>query len=391
MYYRNNHRSNQFQRGQFPRNVRRVKVYDPSDLINGNARETAVEAPYQAANSFSDFVLNEILKKNILDVGYSVPTAIQDKVIPLILGDKDVIGISNTGTGKTAAFLIPLINKVAADRKRKVLIITPTRELAVQIRNEFYALARGLGIYSAALIGGMNINGQKAELNRRPHFVIGTPGRLKDMIRQNSLRLSEFGIIVLDETDQMVDIGFINDIKYFISLLAPVRQSLFFSATVSGKVSQIISSFVRNPITVSVKKHDLLKNITHEVIRVSDKLRKIEHLQNLLTKKEFEKVLIFGRTKWGMQKLSIELMKRGFKAAAIHGNKSQSQRLRILDQFRRDEINVLLATDIASRGLDISGVTHVINFDPPESYEAYIHRIGRTGRAEKPGTALTFI
>ena len=254
-----------------------------------------------------------------------------------------------------------------------------------------WEFANGTNIHCDLAIGGSNLHRQMIDLRRNPNFVIGTPGRLKDLIEQRILNLSVFDVIVLDEVDQMVDIGFLTSIKYFISLLAKKRQSLFFSATVDGKVKEILKEFVNNAVTISVKKQDMLKNIKHDVIRISDKKRKVEKLHDLLNQKEFEKVLIFGRTKWGVQKLSDELVNRGFNADVIHGNRTQSQRLRILDRFKRNEIQILLATDVAARGLDIDNVTHVINYDPPETYEIYIHRIGRTGRADKEGTALTFV
>ena len=382
---------NRFQRNNRSFNRRPIKAFDPTDLVRNNARLEPEEKPYVAMNSFSSFPISEVLKRNISARGYTTPMPIQDKVIPLILEGKDVIGIANTGTGKTAAFLIPLLNDVAKNIRKKVLIITPTRELAVQIKQEFLEFSLGMNIHCALAIGGVPIYGQRNDLRRNPNFVIGTPGRLKDLIGQRCLNLSTFETIVLDEVDQMVDIGFLASIKYFISLLAHERQSLFFSATVGGKVGEVLAGFVKNPVTVSVKKQDMLKNIKHDVIRVSDRGRKIEQLHDLLIKKEFGKVLIFGRTKWGVQKLSDELVKRGFSADAIHGNKRQSQRLRILDRFKRNELQILLATDVASRGLDIDNVTHVINYDPPESYEVYIHRIGRTGRTGKEGTALTFV
>ena len=385
------HNGNRFQRNFSQGRRRQIKSFDPSNLIRKNVHIQAEDQPYTPTNSFTSFPINDILKRNISTRGYITPTPVQDQTIPLILEGKDIIGIANTGTGKTAAFLIPLINEVTQNRNKKVLIIVPTRELAVQIKNEFLLFSKGMNIYCVLVIGGVNLFRQKNDLRRNPNFVIGTPGRIKDMIEHKSLDLSTFEIIVLDEVDQMVDIGFISSIKYFISLLASNRQSLFFSATVDGKVREILNGFVRNPVTVSVKKQDMLKNIKHNVIRISDKSRKIEKLHDLLIQKEFEKVLIFGRTKWGVQRLSEELLKRGFNADVIHGNKRQSQRLRILDKFKRNEIQILLATDLASRGLDIDNVTHVINYDPPESYEVYIHRIGRTGRLNKIGTALTFV
>lgn len=349
------------------------------------------EKPFVALHKFEDFPIYGQLKKNILYKNYTSPTPIQDQAILPILEGKDVIGIANTGTGKTAAFLIPLIDKVFKNKSEKVLIVTPTHELAVQINNEFNYFARGGGIYSTLCIGGMNMFRQKAELRRNSNFVIGTPGRLKDLIQKNSLHLSYFKTVVLDEADRMVDIGFINEIKYFISLLPKERQSLFFSATISGKVREILDNFIHNGVTISVKQQDAAITINQDIVRVINKDKKIEQLHDLLIKDEFDKVLIFGRTKWGVQKLADDLVKRGFKAGAIHGNKRQNQRQRTLDQFKNKEINILLATDVASRGLDLPDVSHVINYDIPASYEDYIHRIGRTGRANKKGIALTFV
>ena len=232
---------------------------------------------------------------------------------------------------------------------------------------------------------------QKSDLRRNPNFVIGTPGRIQDLLRVRCLNLFDFGSVVLDEADHMVDIGFIHDIRYIISLLPKVRQSLFFSATIDGKVKEVLGSFVQNPVTVSVKTGDTAQNIEQHTIKVPDRDKKIEQLHSLLIQKEFEKVLVFGRTKHGVQRLSNDLIKRGFKADAIHGNKNQNQRNRTLEKFKRSEIKILIATDVASRGLDIPNVSHVINYDLPESYEAYIHRIGRTGRVDKKGIALTFV
>ncbi|HYK08249.1 MAG TPA: DEAD/DEAH box helicase [Candidatus Eisenbacteria bacterium] len=342
-------------------------------------------------SGFADFHLVPGLLSNIEHKGYEAPTPIQDKAILPILEGHDVIGIANTGTGKTAAFLIPLVDAIYRNKSERAIIIAPTRELAVQIFEELKGFNRGLGMYTVLCIGGMSLNRQKGDLRQNPHVVIGTPGRIKDLIGERALDLSRFGIVVLDEADRMVDIGFINDIKYFISLLPLARQSLFFSATISGKVQEILKAFVKNPITVSVKQQDTAENISQDVIHVTSKERKIDQLHNLLSGEGFDKVLIFGRTKWGVQKLSDELVKRGFRAGAIHGNKSQNHRQKVLDQFKKGEIKILLATDVASRGLDIPDVTHVINYEMPENMESYVHRIGRTGRAEKKGKAITFV
>lgn len=387
--YRNN--------SQFNRNTSRSrhnnKTFDPTHIIaRGFESKPVVEEEHnQEFRSFAAFPLLPELLQNIARKNYTVPTPIQDKSIMPMLQGRDIIGIANTGTGKTAAFLIPLIQKVLEDRHKKILIVAPTRELAVQIRDEFFGFARNLGIFSVLCIGGVNIFRQKTDLKRQFNFVIGTPGRLKDLIQGKNLDLSGFSHVVLDEADHMVDIGFIHDVKFLISHLPNDRQSLFFSATIDDKVKEILQAFVKNPVTVSVKKQDTAVNVKQDIVRVVNKGRKVDQLHDLLIKKEYEKVLIFGRTKWGVQKLSDELVRRGFKAAAIHGNKKQSQRQRTLDQFKRNDIQILLATDVASRGLDITDVSHVINFDMPATYEDYIHRIGRTGRANKNGIALTFV
>ncbi len=392
-HYRGKHGKNfyapgaKFQRGT-KRNVKKLdvnhfvkKAVESKDFKNGDV----------TAHSFNDFPIADKLKRNITKQGYSAPTSIQDKAIPHLLNGRDVIGIANTGTGKTAAFLIPLINKIFLDRNERALIITPTRELAMQILDELNEFSRGMDLKATLCIGGASIERQEKNLKHNPHFVIGTPGRLRDLITRRKLNLNLFQNIVLDEVDRMVDIGFIQDVKYFISLLPKKRQSLFFSATVSGKVNEILQSFVTNPVTISIKQQDTAENIEQDIIRVNDKNKKLDVLHELLIKEGFDKVLIFGRTKWGIEKLTRSLIDKGFKAAAIHGNKTQGQRQRALEQFKRNEVHILLATDIASRGLDIDNVTHVINYDAPEIYDDYIHRIGRTGRLGKRGVALTFV
>lgn len=353
--------------------------------------QPADDVSYVSRNQFQDFSISKIIKDNIAAKGYTTPTPIQDQAIPAILAGRDVIGIANTGTGKTAAFLIPLIEKISRDRSQRVLIVTPTRELALQIGGELRDFSRGLGIRWAMIIGGVGMWRQKQDIRAGAHVVIGTPGRLKDLIRERALSLSGFRNVVLDEADRMVDIGFVSDIKYFISLLPKERQSLFFSATVSGKASEILIQFVHSPVTVSVKKQDTVGMVTQSIIEVTNGKKKIEYLHDLLIQKGFDKVLIFGRTKWGVERLAGDLIIRGFKAGAIHGNKRQGQRQRTLTQFKNNDIQILLATDVASRGLDIDDVSHVINYDMPQSYDDYIHRIGRTARANKTGTALTFV
>lgn len=377
-------------RNGFGSRSRRVeKKLDPNLFIK-KAIDIKVEN-FVPTLKFSDFQIDDKIKRNIAEHGYVSPTAIQEKTIPEIVNGRDLIGIANTGTGKTAAFLISLINKCFLDRSQRVLIVVPTRELAIQIWDEFQFFAKGTNLDAVATVGGANIMRQTYALRRSPHFVIGTPGRIKDLIGRRELNLGLFKNVVLDEVDRMVDIGFIHDIKQIVALLPKVRQSLFFSATVDSKTQEILRDFVTNPVTVSAKTADTAENVEQDIVRLSGGRAKLDVLHDLLIQPGFDKVMIFGRTKWGSEKLSKALIERGFKAMAIHGNKSQNQRQKALDEFKRNGLQVLIATDVASRGIDIDNVTHVINYDTPATYEDYVHRIGRTGRAGKKGVALTFI
>jgi len=378
-----------FPQKRFYRSRRQPRSFNPSLLIQQLRGQSRLEV-VAIKNDFAAFPIVEQIKANIKSKGYLIPTPIQDKVIPLIINNQDVVGVANTGTGKTAAFLIPLINKVFKNRNEKVLIITPTRELAAQIETEFIALARNLNMYSVLCIGGVSMNRQIQRLRQRSNFVIGTPGRLKDLEQRRVLKLRSFTTIVLDEVDRMLDMGFIQDVQYLISFLPDRKQSLFFSATIEGKVREVMAGFLRNPVIVSVKTRDMADNVNHEVVRIAGR-NKIDVLHDLLNKPGFDKVLVFGRTKWSMEKLARTLIDRGFKATAIHSNKTQSQRQKALTQFKNGTVKILLATDVAQRGLDIDNVTHVINFDLPETQTDYIHRIGRTGRVDKKGVAISLV
>jgi len=360
-----------------------------NQYINKATGITAEE--YVPIHTFADFQIEPKLKHNILHKGYIQPTPIQDKAIPQILQGKDVVGLANTGTGKTAAFLIPLINKVLKNPRESVLIMAPTRELAFQIQKEFVSFTRNLHMYSTLCIGGASMGVQISQLRRGPHFVIGTPGRLKDLIQQGFLNLSKCGNVVLDEADQMLDMGFIHDIRFILEKLPKERHSLFFSATMPPEIQSLISQFLKDPVSVSVKLQDTSANVDQDVIPVTGRDQKFEILCNLLTQPDFNKVLIFGRTKYGVEKLAVQLAKRGFKVESIHGNKTQSRRQKAVDLFKAHHVQILVATDVMSRGMDIPNVSHVINYDLPQTYEDYIHRIGRTGRAAQKGVALTFI
>jgi len=381
-----------FGRGQsFQRGGKRVQksFSDLSKFVNKAVITEEVEN-FIPEHKFVDFAVADVLKKNIIEKGYENPTPIQDKAVPHILRGEDIVGIANTGTGKTAAFLIPLINKVLASPNEKVLILVPTRELAFQIEEELRAFAKGTGLFSVVCIGGAGMGKQISELRHKHHFVIGTPGRLKDHIESRHLDLSQFRTVVLDEADRMLDMGFINDMRFMMDRMPKERQTLFFSATLSQEIEKLIHSFLRTPARISVKTRDTSKNIDQDIIRIKGKT-KAEVLLDLLIQKDFDKVLVFTRTKHGADKLAKFLNTSGIKTEAIHGNKQQIARQKALKEFKDNRSKVLVATDVAARGLDIADVSHVINFDLPATYEDYVHRIGRTGRAQKKGKALTFV
>ncbi len=364
---------------------------DPQKFIN-KAVAPAEEVIYEPKNMFADFPLSDAIKRNIEHAGYTTPTAIQDGAIPAIVEGRDIIGLANTGTGKTAAFVIPMLERIKDTQNRPaVLIMAPTRELAYQIDDEFRKFSQGLRLYSALIVGGMNIARQISDLKRGPHVIIGTPGRLKDLVKRGVLKLQTVEIVVLDEADQMLDMGFINDIRFLIGELPQKRQSLCFSATINPEVQRLLSGLLVDPVTVSVRTAETSEHVEQDIVRADNKEHKIEVLQDLLGKPGFEKVLVFGQTKWGVQRLAETLTRNGIPAEAIHGNKTQPQRKRALQNFKDDRVRVLIATDVAARGLDIPNVSHVINFDQPNTYQDYVHRIGRTGRGGKRGTALTFV
>lgn len=366
-----------------------VKKFDPTMFIK-KVEERTVAPTYIPKNTFSDFAIDNKIKKNIVVKGYTTPTHIQDEAIPVLLEGKDIIATANTGTGKTAAFLIPLVHNVLAGITKNVLIIAPTRELADQIQAELMSFKAHTGVLSALCIGGASMGYQIRQLRKRPQFVIGTPGRLMDLERNEIINFKNYNAIVLDEVDTMLDMGFITDIKEIISKLPAKRQSLFFSATIPPKLKDIMDSFLNDPVTISVKTRQSAENVNQDVIKIGDS-NKIDLLHDLLIKPEMKKVIIFSRTKRDTDKLYKILSERGFRVASIHGDKSQAQRKRSLDMLKDGRVQILLATDVVARGIDISDITHVINYDLPQTYEDYIHRIGRTGRANKVGQALTFI
>ncbi|MCX6764381.1 MAG: DEAD/DEAH box helicase [Candidatus Nealsonbacteria bacterium] len=381
-------RSNSSNRGQ-KRSFGGEKI-DPAKFINKAVMAKEIDI-FKPEHEFQDFKIDQRLKQVIAARGYKTPTPIQDRVIPCAINGSDIVGVANTGTGKTAAFLLPLINKIILNPKEQVLIIAPTRELALQIDQEFKLFTKGMRLFSVCCVGGMSIGWQISNLHYQYNVIIGTPGRLKDLIERKMINLSRFNNIVLDEADRMLDMGFINDTRFIMSGMPKERQVFFFAATLSSSIEKLIKEFLRNPIRISVKTRDTAKNVEQDVIRIERGRSKLDVLNELLNKIEFNKVLIFGKTKRGVEGLSKTLSDNGFKVESIHGNKNNSQRQRALVLFKNNVVQVLVATDVAARGLDIADISHVINYDIPATYTDYVHRIGRTGRGDKRGTALTFI
>jgi len=380
----NNRRGPSSRGGRFQR-----KAIDVSKFINKVSITEEVQV-YIPTHKFTDFNVDQRLKDNISARNFVSPTPIQDKIIPHILMGQDVVGMANTGTGKTAAFLVPLIDKVLKNPREKVLIILPTRELASQINDEFRAFVKGLNLFSVVCVGGNSISYQIRDLRRNHNFVIGTPGRIKDLIDRKVINLKTFNTVVLDEADRMLDMGFVHDMRAVVKQMPENKHTLFFSATLSKEIEVLIKDFLKDPVVISVKTREVSKDIEQDIIRVA-KDKRLEELVKLLGQEEFSKVLVFGQTKHGVDKIFNSLKEKGFKVDSIHGNKTQQKRQKTLSMFKKDQINILIATDVAARGLDIDNISHVINYDIPESHEDYVHRIGRTGRGGKKGKALTFV
>jgi superfamily II DNA/RNA helicase len=373
------------------RGVRGAEYIDETKFVK-KAIEVKLQEAYKHNFIFPELQVNSALKANILKKGYNIPTPIQDQTIPMIMEGNDVVGVANTGTGKTAAFLIPLIEKVNNDRRQKVLIIVPTRELAEQINDELYLLTKNMRIFSVRVIGGNGISGQIRSIRAGFNFIIGTPGRLKDLMERRVLNMSVFQNIVLDEVDRMLDMGFIDEIKNIISLLPKEKQSLFFSATLDTKIDALIRTILKPDYKkVSVVQGSTSQNINQDVIYFKDYEEKQTKLKELVEAKKDQKVLVFVNTKREVDRIDKMLYDCKFSVDSIHGDKRQNMRKRAIDNFKAGQTDILIATDVAARGLDIPKVALVINYDIPNNYQDYIHRIGRTGRANEIGDALTFV
>lgn len=366
-----------------------MATFDPSQFINKNPVKLERSA-YTPTHQFNQFGLSTQLTATIEQMGIITPSPIQDQIIPHILEGSDVIGLAETGTGKTAAFLIPLIEKAIHDHKRQVLIMAPTRELALQINEEFTKLAKGYRLFSTVCVGGTNIHPQIMSLKRTNQFLIGTPGRLLDLLERGKIDGSRITTVVLDEADRMLDMGFIHDMRSILQTIPASRETLFFSATMTKDAEKIVHDFLRKPVTISVKKQDAAESIEQDVVQYSAH-SKFETLVSLLNDPSFTRILVFGAMKHSVEKLGNELSAHGIKSESIHGNKNHGQRQRALKSFKEGKVRVLVATDVAARGIHVDDVSHVINYDLPNTFEDYVHRIGRTGRGSKRGMALTFI
>lgn len=348
---------------------------------------------YRAERLIQDLPVHGSIISNLRKKGYEIPTEIQDKTLEAILEGRNLIGLAQTGTGKTAAFLIPLVhNLMSRDASGQVLVISPTRELALQTDSEFRSIAHGLKLYSTCLIGGTSVRRDIENLRRPGHIIIGTPGRLTDMVRQGALDLRRFTVLVLDEFDRLLDMGFAPDVSRLAGGMIRRSQTVLFSATEDKSQKKIIDELVENPYIVRVRTGNVSPDsIEQEIVTVKDGEKKMEVLLEMVRDDSFEKVLVFAETKRGVSRICRDLKRGGVTADEIHGDKSQNYRVKALESFRNRKIRVLVATDVAARGLDISHVSHVINFQQPRDMESYIHRIGRTGRAGAGGRAITFV
>lgn len=370
--------------------ARRFGAYINPALFIKKAEDFVKNVETNPVHSFEDFNFNPQLLANIKVKGYLKPTPIQDQLISEVLAGRDVLGVANTGTGKTAAFALPLIDAIIKNPNKRILILAPTRELAQQIKSDFRDFTPGLKVYLALAIGGAFMREQIMDIRRGPNVIIGTPGRIMDLNRRRVINFAQFDTLVLDEVDRMLDMGFVADIKSIVSQITQAHQTLFFSATVDKKIEILIDTFLKNPAKVSLKTTPTSSHIEQDVIRVP-RFDKESTLSKLLRQEEFKKVLIFTSTKLYAEKLTISLKAQGFAVDSLHGDKRQSQRVTVIRGFKEDQLKIVVATDVAARGLDIHNITHVINYDQPATYEDYIHRIGRTGRADEKGYALTFI
>ncbi|MGB6092320.1 MAG: DEAD/DEAH box helicase [Moheibacter sp.] len=362
-------------------------------IENFNKKSKNNFSPNPSSDGFGLLNLIEPIQKSLRDAGYRQLTEIQNKAIPQILANRDILGCAQTGTGKTAAFAVPIFQKLQQNshkRRIRALVLTPTRELAIQIEENCKIYSKYLNIRTLAIFGGVSQAGQVNAIKKGVEILIATPGRLLDLMQQGIVDISKIEILVLDEADHMLDIGFIHDIKKVLKNVPEKRQTLFFSATMPKDIRKFANSILKNPVEISVKPETATAETVNQSVYFVEKKEKPELLIQILKDKAIPRSLVFTRTKHGADNLVRRLNKKGIRAAAIHGNKSQNNRQRVLDDFKNTRIRVLVATDIASRGIDIEELPHVVNYELPNVAETYVHRIGRTGRAGKGGVAISF-
>lgn len=346
--------------------------------------------------TFSELKLSEPIQRAVAESGYTNPTPIQAQAIPHLLEGRDLLGCAQTGTGKTAAFSLPILERLsrssrrAQPRQARVLVLTPTRELALQIHESFETYGKYLRLKSCVIFGGVSQVPQVKAMSQGVDVLIATPGRLLDLIQQRYVDLRGLEVFVLDEADRMLDMGFINDIRKIIPLLPSKRHNLFFSATMPPEIEKLASSLLQDPVRIEVTPVSSTAERIEQSVMFVERTRKKDLLRHLMKDKALKRIIVFTRTKRGANQVSEVLAKNGIPSAAIHGNKSQGARQRALEEFRNGRIRVLVATDIAARGIDIDGITHVINFELPNVAESYVHRIGRTARAGADGAAISF-
>jgi len=346
----------------------------------------------EPVEGFSEFKLSPSIQRGISAAGWSAPRPIQTRTIPAALEGRDIMGLAQTGTGKTAAFALPIIERFDGGRRGapKALIVAPTRELASQIDNEIRFLARYTGIRTATVFGGVSAEGQIKALRREPEVVVACPGRLLDLWRQGILRLDKVEVLVLDEADHMFDMGFMPDIRRILAALPEQRQNMLFSATMPAEIRGFADSLLRHPHVVELNHSTPVGSVSH-FMYATDQQGKLSLLKQVLSDDSFVSAIVFTRTKHRAKKIAVQLDRSGHRAVALQGNMSQSQRTRAMNGFRKEEFKILVATDIAARGIDVQHVSHVVNFDMPDTADGYTHRIGRTGRADRVGKAINFI
>lgn len=341
---------------------------------------------------FKELGLDHDLLKAIAQSGFEEATPIQAETIPLVLAGKDVIGQAQTGTGKTAAFGLPILQNIdKADRSIQALVISPTRELAIQTQEELYRLGQDKKIKVQAVYGGADIRRQIRQLSEHPQIVVGTPGRILDHIGRHTLKLQNLKVLVLDEADEMLDMGFIDDIEKIVEQMPTARQTLLFSATIPASIMRLTNKFMHEPVTVKIKAKELTADTVEQYYVRAKDYEKFDVMTRLFDVQDPDLALIFGRTKRRVDELTRGLKARGYLAEGIHGDLTQQKRMSVLRQFKSGQLDFLVATDVAARGLDISGVTHVYNYDIPQDPDSYVHRIGRTGRAGHKGVSVTFV